>query len=420
MRKRNDLSILAVSEILTSSTDLALQIVQAREQEAEDTSKGRGLSVPWPVLLAGGATIAALFAYMKEVEEEVTGTPASDTDSTEDSTDSEVVPVEEDNEESLLDKLVSWLKDIPDTKATPKTVPAGPAINSTNKGESLVNSSRSFTAPEGVNGTVASYILKAASAVGIDPSLLFTVAKVESNFKTSEVNKITGATGLFQFIPSTWSWLIKKYPHLGFTAEDIRNPEKNALMGAVYLKSIQDTLTKALGRAVSPVELYMGHFLGPSGAIRFLRALMENPRAIAARMFPKAAKANKNIFYDGKKELTLAEVMDKMSGKISPAHAEYAGLAPTKEVAPPIAAPVVASGDSSYVPQPVNTAAPISIGSASAATNKKVALRAPEPSAPTMVAEDDTPKTAAGSSGKKVQDSTYYRDRNGTLILIPT
>jgi hypothetical protein len=42
----------------------------------------------------------------------------------------------------------------------------------------------------------------------------------------------------------------------------------------------------------------MAHFMGPAGASKFLNALDKNPNANAATLFPDAARANKNVFYD--------------------------------------------------------------------------------------------------------------------------
>src|SRR5436305_3506566 len=42
----------------------------------------------------------------------------------------------------------------------------------------------------------------------------------------------------------------------------------------------------------------MAHFLGASGAARFIRAAETNPNGKAASLFPRAAHANSTIFYD--------------------------------------------------------------------------------------------------------------------------
>lgn len=371
------------------------------------------MTLPWPVLLAAGASVAAIFRYMQDTEDEIK--PAGDT--AEESVESE--------EESLLDKIVDWIKNIPEPTglSLPRTVPQSPAIASTNKGASMVGQASGI--PKGSTEAVASYIRQASSSVGVDANLLFTVAKIESNFKPSAQNKLTKATGLFQILPSTWGYLIKKYKHLGYTASDINDPAKNAMMGAVYIKSIQDSLGSALGRAPNATETYLGHFLGPSGAARFLRALAENPSAVAATMFGRAAKANRNLFYaaDGT-PLTLAQVMDKMNGKVTPVTAEMAAMSKPQETAPPVAGQPdrvpqrTNVADASYSVQPVNTAMPpVTVGSISAFTKQQGRQGSTE----TATTDASGPGSSTGGGGQVRQGNfAYVKNRQGQLVAIPT
>jgi hypothetical protein len=60
----------------------------------------------------------------------------------------------------------------------------------------------------------------------------------------------------------------------------------------------------------------MAHFLGAGGASKFLNAMGRNPNALAADMDPRAARANKNIYYDESgKPRTLKQVYDLMASK---------------------------------------------------------------------------------------------------------
>ena len=63
---------------------------------------------------------------------------------------------------------------------------------------------------------------------------------------------------------------------------------------------------------VQPTDLYLAHFLGLKGATSFLRAMEKDPEQGAADLFPKAAAANKSIFYraDGSQR-TLKEIYDR-------------------------------------------------------------------------------------------------------------
>jgi hypothetical protein len=69
-------------------------------------------------------------------------------------------------------------------------------------------------------------------------------------------------------------------------------------MAGAFANSNGKVLTDRLGRKPTDGELYMAHFLGASGASRFIRAAEANPNGKAASYFPRAAHANNSIFYD--------------------------------------------------------------------------------------------------------------------------
>src|SRR5205807_8640575 len=77
-----------------------------------------------------------------------------------------------------------------------------------------------------------------------------------------------------------------------------KDPTANSLMAGAFANSNAKVLTDRLGRKPTDGELYMAHFLGASGAARFIRAAEANPSAEAASLFPRAAHANSAIFYD--------------------------------------------------------------------------------------------------------------------------
>ena len=77
-----------------------------------------------------------------------------------------------------------------------------------------------------------------------------------------------------------------------------KDPTANSLMAGAFANSSAEVLTDRLGRKPTDGELYMAHFLGASGAARFIRAAEANPNAKAASLFPRAAHANSSIFYD--------------------------------------------------------------------------------------------------------------------------
>ena len=69
-------------------------------------------------------------------------------------------------------------------------------------------------------------------------------------------------------------------------------------MAGAFANSNAKVLTDRLGRKPTDGELYIAHFLGASGAARFISAAQARPDAKAANFFPRAAAANSSIFYD--------------------------------------------------------------------------------------------------------------------------
>lgn len=180
-----------------------------------------------------------------------------------------------------------------------------------------------------------------AEMVGVDPKLLATMCAVESDFKISAKAGTSSAGGLFQFINSTWKAMLKKYgSKYGIAPNTSKNdPRANALLGAEYIRENYEYLAKSIGRKPNANDLYMAHFLGPGGAKQVLTG---QPDAIAASLNPKAAAANKSVFYHNKgngaprtvREL-MAEIDRRMTGKTSAydiASAEMTNTGKTVEV----------------------------------------------------------------------------------------
>jgi hypothetical protein len=65
----------------------------------------------------------------------------------------------------------------------------------------------------------------------------------------------------------------------------------------------------------SPGELYLAHFLGPQGAEKLFNAGLENADQIAAKLFPRQAKANPQIFYEDGRPRTIREVYKALVAK---------------------------------------------------------------------------------------------------------
>lgn len=155
---------------------------------------------------------------------------------------------------------------------------------------------------------IASAIQNASKETGVDFSYLLQQAQIESSFKTDAKASTSSATGLYQFLDKTWLSMVDKYGDkygidtAGSSKKEILDLRKDAnmcsLMAAEMASDNKDYLESCTNRDIGSTELYMAHFMGPAGASKFLNALDKNPDATAATLFPEAAAANKNVFYD--------------------------------------------------------------------------------------------------------------------------
>lgn len=113
--------------------------------------------------------------------------------------------------------------------------------------------------------------------------------RFESGNNPRARNPITGASGSFQFLPSTWASLIKEAPDLGLTEDGIfDDKQQDAAMRYYTSKSVQ-RLKPMLNRAPTGGELYTLHLLGHNGGEHVVR----NQGAKLASLLPEAVfKAN--------------------------------------------------------------------------------------------------------------------------------
>jgi hypothetical protein len=184
---------------------------------------------------------------------------------------------------------------------------------------------------------VVAALRNAAAATGSDFHYLLGTAMRESSLKPSAQSATSSAAGLFQFVDQTWLGLVKthgaKYG-LGSLADAIsvgsdgryraataterrtildlrQNPEISALMAGEYTNSSAATMRSMLGRSVCGGELYAAHFLGPDAACKLIRTNESLPGASAAVLLPRAANANRTVFFhaDGSAK-SVREVYD--------------------------------------------------------------------------------------------------------------
>lgn len=137
----------------------------------------------------------------------------------------------------------------------------------------------------------------------------------ESSGRATAKAKTSSAAGHHQFIEKTWEGLTKKY-NKNYTLEDRFDPNKSKEVAKLFTEENKAVLTKALGSEPTHTQLYAAHFLGPTGATKFLTA---SPKKLARDVVDKAqVKANRSIFYDSKtkKPRTVAQVYSVLQKKI--------------------------------------------------------------------------------------------------------
>jgi hypothetical protein len=68
-------------------------------------------------------------------------------------------------------------------------------------------------------------------------------------------------------------------------------------MAAEFSAENAQVLKAGLGREPSGRELYAAHVLGAEGALRLIRTAYGSPEYPAAALLPRAATANRSLFY---------------------------------------------------------------------------------------------------------------------------
>jgi hypothetical protein len=194
------------------------------------------------------------------------------------------------------------------------------------------------TGPFSTKG-VQQAIAAAASRTGVDFGYLLGQAKLESGLRANAKASGSSASGLYQFIESSWLSVVKKHgaEHgLGWAADAIgpgnrvasagtrqailalrNDPAAASLMAAEHASDNKDALKGALGRDATGTDLYMAHFLGLGGAKQFLSKMASNPDASGAALFPQAARANRGVFFTPSGQpRSLSQIYERFGAKL--------------------------------------------------------------------------------------------------------
>ena len=188
-------------------------------------------------------------------------------------------------------------------------------------------------------------IVRAAHDTDTDPALLMSIADKESSFAPTVKASTSSATGLVQFIDTTWLRVVRDFgvdhglareaaqiegpddrPYIADPATrqrilGLRNdPYLSAILAAEMLKHDGARIAGRIGRDLTDGETYLAHFLGPGDAEKFITKMVEEPKFAAPRLLPRPARANRSIFFAAShrkaRSLSVADVHKKFEAMI--------------------------------------------------------------------------------------------------------
>jgi hypothetical protein len=231
-----------------------------------------------------------------------------------------------------------------------------------------------------IDPAIVHSIRQASTATSTDFGLLMAQASQESGFHADAKSSTSSASGLFQFVDSTWLDLVHRFgakygmgqmaQQIGQTADGKatvsdpalrqkilalrQDPRLSAALAGEYTKLNQGEVEHALGHPLQRADLYMAHFLGASGATSFLKAVETKGNTVAADLLPEAASANRGIFYDAQtgKARTVADIYHVLATKIEREASDLGGIttpaapAATSVAATPATGPAIATAAS--------------------------------------------------------------------------
>ncbi len=175
-------------------------------------------------------------------------------------------------------------------------------------------------------------------------ALIDQIVAAESGGDPNARNSRSSASGLGQFIDSTWLSTLRRHrPDLAEGKPDAdllalkTDPDLSKAMTAAYAADNSAILSKA-GLPVTPGSTYLAHFAGPQGAVGILNADPSTP--VSAILTSGAIKANP--FLQGMTAADLRAWADRKMGGQTPATPRAAPLSLAGMAASPSAQPEAA------------------------------------------------------------------------------
>lgn len=163
----------------------------------------------------------------------------------------------------------------------------------------------------------AKAIARKARQDGVDPSVALTISHIETggSFSHTAQNPNTSAHGLFQIVNKTWK---------GQGGGDRNNVDEQIKQGLKHIKNANSYITSKMGRPPVAHEQYLGHLLGPSGAVAVLKA-DPNAKLIDVVRQYDSKNANAIVKNNGMDGLTVGKAIDKWRTKWNSLSSRYGG-----------------------------------------------------------------------------------------------
>lgn len=163
--------------------------------------------------------------------------------------------------------------------------------------------------------TNAKQIALRAKQDGIDPRVALTISHIETGGKFSHTakNPTSSAYGLFQVLDDSWK-------NLG--GKDRNNVEEQIRIGLKHIKQANSYIRKSLGREPVAHEQYLGHLLGPGGAVKILEADPSRPLIDVVRSYD-SKNANAIVKNNGMSGMTVGQAINKWRNKWNQLSSRY-------------------------------------------------------------------------------------------------
>lgn len=168
---------------------------------------------------------------------------------------------------------------------------------------------------EQLRGHHTATVIEPLSYNSEQPSLMDKIKRAESNGNPNVKNPLSSASGLYQFTNATWRDSVGKWgKKYNVDIKDKNNPQAQEAM-MQELTNDNARILQSKGVDPSDGNLYFAHFMGPNAATKAIGYLGTGRQA--ALIFPKEAKANPSIFFNGTQPRSIEEVYRIITNKVA-------------------------------------------------------------------------------------------------------